>query len=106
MVTIKELMEKAMSKSKTIKDINDKYDYDDERPKGMGDSPKVACGQDGTYNELQYIYDTYLQAEINDGTITKQEAIDALDSACSKLSNPRARKGFYAHLEKQLGIKI
>lgn len=106
MVTIKELMEKARSKPTTIKDINDKYDYDNERPEGNGDSPKVACGQDGTYNELQYIYDTYLKPKIDDRTITKQQAINALDSACSKLSNPRARKEFYIHLEKQLGIEI
>ncbi|OLO12795.1 hypothetical protein BTW10_04635 [Chromohalobacter japonicus] len=95
-----------MSKPTSVRDINDKYDYEDEYPKGEGDSPKVACGQDGTYNELRYIYDTYLKPEVERNTITNQQAIDALDSACSSLSNPRSREDFYAHLEKELGIEI
>lgn len=91
---------------RSIKEINDKYDYDDEYPQGKGDSEQVACGQNGTYNELQYIYDKYLKPEIGKKNITKQEAIDALDSACSSLSNPRDRKDFYKHLEEKLGITI
>ena len=95
-----------MSVISSIKDINDKYDYEDEYPQGKGDSPKVACGQNGTYNELQNIYDKYLKPEIDKGTISKQEALDALDSACSSLESPRDRSDFYEHLEEKLGIKI
>lgn len=90
----------------SIKDINDKYDYEDEYPQGEGDSQKVACGQNGTYNEIQHIYNTYLKPEIDKKAITKQQALDALDSACSSLENPRDRKKFYAHLERCLDIKI
>ncbi|WBA12611.1 hypothetical protein [Salinivibrio kushneri] len=90
----------------SIKEINDKYDYDDEYPQGEGESEQVACGQNGTYNELQYIYDNYLKPEIDKKKITKQDAIDALDSACSSLSNPRDREDFYNHLETELGITI
>ena len=106
MVPIKELVEKSMSKLTSIKDINDKYDYDDEYPEGEGDSSKVACGQDGTYNELRYIYDTYLKPEVERNSITAQQAIDALDSACSSLSNPRSREDFYAYLKQELGVEI
>lgn len=106
MTRIKEIFEKYTPKPTSIRDINDKYDYKDEHPKGEGDSEKVACGQNGTYNEIRYIYDTYLEPEVERNTITKQEAIDALDSACSALSNPRSRKDFYAYLEKKLNIEI
>ncbi|QUI62501.1 hypothetical protein GSF04_08220 [Pseudoalteromonas sp. A22] len=96
----------AALKPKTIKDINNKYDYKDEYPQGEGDSDNVACGQDGSYNELQYIYNTYLKPEVTSGNITEKDAIEALDSACSSLNNPRKREDFYSHLEDKLGIQI
>lgn len=91
---------------KTIQDINVQFDYEDGHPHGVGDSPQVACGQSGSYNELQYIYDTYLKKFVDSGSITEQQAIQALCSACHDLSNPRTREEFYKHLEDELGIKI
>lgn len=91
---------------KSIQDINDKYDYDDENPQGKGDSEQVACGQNGSYNELQYIYNNHLKPWVDDGSITEQDAINALDSACSSLGNPRDRDEFYKHLESELDIEI
>ncbi len=100
------ILNEILNKPKSIKDINDKYDYEDDHPQGEGDSPKVSCGQNGSYNELSYIYKTYLAPKVAEYKISKQQAIDALDSACSSLENPRDRKKFYKHLESQLGIKI
>ena len=61
MVSLTKYFDKTMS----IKDINDKYDYVDEHPQGEGDSLFVSCGQNGTYNELQYIYNNYLKPKVN-----------------------------------------
>lgn len=91
---------------RSIKDINDKFDYVDEKPKGEGDSPLVACGQSESYNELQYIYDTKLEKHVRRGAITEQQALSALCSACFDLPNPRAREEFYRHLTRELGVEI
>ncbi|SDX79893.1 hypothetical protein SAMN05444064_1572 [Pseudomonas syringae] len=45
----------------SIADINAKYQYDDRVSGGNGDGDLVSCGQHGTYNELSYIYTTYLK---------------------------------------------
>ena len=100
------LLKELLNMPKSIKDINDLYNYKDEHPQGEGDSELVACGQDGTYNELWYIYDTHLKPSIDEGKITEQQAINALGTACKSLANPRLRTDFYHHLEKKLGIKI
>ena len=91
---------------KTIQDINDKYDYDDTENGGSNDASLVSCGQCENYNELQYIYDSKLKPHVAAGNFTKQEAIDALDDACKKLSNPRSRVKFYKHLSDKLGVLI
>ncbi|MEN5136993.1 MULTISPECIES: hypothetical protein [unclassified Pseudomonas] len=89
----------------TIKEINDKYVYDDKVPGGKGDGEKVSCGQHGTYNELSYIYTQLLKPLIDDESITKDDALDALDKAC-KLPQPRMREDFYDKLEEILGVSI
>jgi hypothetical protein len=90
----------------SIKDINDQFDYDDEKPRGKGDSELVACGQDGSYNELQYIYDSKLKPHVDAGDITEDQAIKALCSACHELKNPRTRKKFYEYLSTFLSVEI
>lgn len=91
---------------KSIKDINDLYDYKDEHPQGKKDSQFVACGQCNGYNELQYIYDEKLESHISKGTINKAEAIKALSECCAELKNPRNREDFYRRLSQKLLIMI
>lgn len=91
---------------KTIKNINDQYDYKDEVPQGKGDALKVSCGQSNNYNELQYIYDEKLNIPIILGHITEDEAMKALCEACKTLPNPRSREDFYDFLSDKLGIDI
>ncbi|MCM2131962.1 hypothetical protein [Larsenimonas rhizosphaerae] len=95
-----------MVKVSSIKDINDQYDYKDEMPNGEGDSELVACGQNGNYNELSYIYKEKLESEVKSGAITEQAALDALNKACANVKNPRSREDFYSYLEQELGITI
>lgn len=90
----------------SIQGINNQYSYRDENPGGKKDSTRVSCGQDGSYNELQYIYDTYLAPKIASSSFTHQQALDALNSACFNMSSPRDRKDFYKHLETYLGKTI
>ncbi|WP_192564503.1 hypothetical protein [Pseudomonas gozinkensis] len=89
----------------SIKEINDKFSYDDKVSGGEGDGVKVSCGQHGSYNELSYIYTTLLQPLIDKKKITKQEALDALDEACD-LPQPRMREAYYDKLEELLGVAI
>ncbi|MGB3383950.1 MAG: hypothetical protein WBA64_04675 [Marinomonas sp.] len=96
----------ALPLVKTIRDINDKFSYTDENPGGKRDDSLVSCGQNGSYNELQYIYDTYLAPKIASNKFTKQKALDALNSACVILDSPRARTSFYAYLEAYLDEDI
>lgn len=93
---------------KTIDQINDQYKYKDEKPRGSGDGPLVACGQDekSGYNEIDYIFKNILQKHIDNKETTEEKAIDALCLACANLKNPRRRTDFYAYLEKELDIKI
>lgn len=97
---------KALKTPTSIKDINDKYDYEDTKDGGKKDSALVSCGQCGDYNELQYIYDEKLEPLIKSKDITKDEAIKALNACCSELKNPRKRKDFYDLLGKKLNVEI
>lgn len=97
---------KKCSDVESIEDINNQFDYIDERPNGPGDNPKVACGQDNGYNELEYIFTEYLEPFIEAGEITNQQALDALCYACHELPNPRDRKDFYQYLSDLLDIPI
>lgn len=91
---------------KSIKDITKQYDYEDKAPRGKGDKKKVACGQDGSYNELQNIYDKILKRHVDSGDITKEEALEALCLCCAELDTPRDRDEYYACLTEKLGIDI
>lgn len=104
---LRELMNKINEASpKSIKDINDLYDYKDEHPQGKKDSIFVACGQCNEYNELQYIYDEKLEPHISKGIIKKDEAIKALSECCAELKNPRNREDFYRKLSQKLLVMI
>lgn len=105
---LRELIKEAKlcSEVETIEEINSQYDYEDEKPKGKGDSQKVACGQNGDYNELEYIYETKLQRFVTLKVITEKEAVRALCEACKEIKNPRSRQDFYEFLEKKLGITL
>ncbi|MEL0614008.1 hypothetical protein [Marinomonas arenicola] len=96
----------ALPLVKTIRDINDKFSYTDENPGGKRDDSLVSCGQNGSYNELQYIYDTYLAPKVALNKFTKQEALNALNSACFDISSPRTRTRFYTYIETYLGETI
>lgn len=90
----------------SIQDINDQYDYTDKNPGGAGDKMWVSCGQDGSYNELQEIYDTHMKAKVNIGFFTEQEALNALNSACFNIKGNRARKEFYKYINDYLGHTV
>lgn len=90
---------------KSIQEINDRFKYVDDATGGKNDGKLVACGQQGGYNELSYIYTTYLKPLVAARKITEQEALDALDKACD-MKPPRNRSDYYAKLESLLGVKI
>ena len=111
MSLIKEIAEKSKciekcKKTKTIEDITDQYDYEDVSPRGEGDGSLVSCGQDETYNELEYIYNKKLKDEVDSKNITHSEAINALCICCCELKSPRSRKKYYACLSQKLNIVI
>lgn len=91
---------------RTIQDINDQYNYKDEFPGGKADRSLVACGQCENYNELQYIYKTYLQPYVDKDLFTQQKAINALDKACAQVKSPRKRQDFYDFLSEELNISF
>ena len=92
--------------AKTIQDINKQYSYKDENPGGKGDDSLVSCARCEEYNELKYIYDKKLQPFIEDGELTKQEAITALEETCKELKNPTNRADFYKKLSDKLSVEI
>jgi hypothetical protein len=97
----KVLIQKNIDAVNKITDINDHFNYKDDHPKGPYDGPRVSCGQNDGYNELVYIYDTYLRDKVNKN-FSQKNALEALASACFNLKNPRARTDFYNHVEEQL----
>ena len=97
---------KECSDVTSIKDINLQYDYEDKIPQGKNDSPLVSCGQEGSYNELQYIYDEKLKSFVESGEITEKKAINALCLVCRDLKHPRERTVFYRLLQIELGINF
>jgi hypothetical protein len=87
----------------SIEDINNYFDYKDDKPNGRYDGPRVSCGQNGNYNELEYIYNKYLAPFIKaDPNTTKKKALEAMCKACFDLTNPRSRSDFYRYIEKEL----
>ncbi|GEM_PF-3724582 len=98
-------MEEEKMAVSSIADINAKFHYDDKVAGGNGDGALVSCGQHGTYNELSYIYTTYLKPLVVKGTITEAAALNAIDQACS-LPSPRQRDAFYKKVEESLGRKV
>lgn len=91
---------------KTIKDINDQYTYEDKTPNGKRDHSLVSCGQEGSYNELKYIYENILKRYCDLGAFTKDEALEAMCETCSELESPRSREKFYEVLSNKLDIAI
>ncbi|KDN94656.1 hypothetical protein [Hydrogenovibrio marinus] len=92
----------------TIKGINDQFNYEDEKGDDKEkDRPWVACGQAKNYNELAYIYDTYLKPYIEKGTFSEEKAIRALCETCHEMGKKRkSRVRFYKKLSDKLGVKI
>jgi hypothetical protein len=89
---------------KSIADITKKYPYKDEFPNGKGDPDLVACGQ---LHELEYIWKNYILKHIENGTFTRQEALDAMDKCCAeRRGNKRDRESYYLCLSQLLGVKI
>jgi len=91
---------------KSIQDITNQREYVDEIPMGKKDKALVACGQDDSYNELSYIYTTYLEPLIAKSTLNESEALKALCETCNELPHPRKRSDYYKMVEKKLGIDI
>lgn len=100
------LINKLLERPESIKEINDKYDYEDVYFAKNGDAAVVSCGQNGSYNELSYIYTTHLLPKVEAGIISKQAAIDALDAACATIEVPRKREDFYQFLSEELDVDI
>jgi hypothetical protein len=96
--------EKACSKVKTIEDVTNLWDYDDENGKGSGDAEQVSCGQDkksSGYSELQDKFDKYF-----DG-IAKEKWISKLMCQCCKKLKPTGKEKvswlkFYKCLESKV----
>lgn len=93
-------------KPTSVEDINSQYDYEDTKGGGKRDASLVSCGQCTNYNELQYIYDEKLEPFIKSKTITKDQALSALNNCCAELTNPRKRVDFYKLLSGKLGVVI
>ena len=104
---VDEILAKLLKATPTsIKEINDKYEYEDTKGGGKRDASLVSCGQCGDYNELQYIYDTKLKPLVNRFKITEKQALIALEACCSELKNPRKREDFYELLGEKLNLEI
>jgi hypothetical protein len=112
MTSFRDLLKEGENQKKiqavtSIKDINDYFEYDDKTRGGKGDSPLVSCGQNGTYNELEYIYDTYLALFVaTDKDTSKEKVLQAMCKACFDLTNPRSRSDFYNYIEKELDCDL
>ncbi|NBA98561.1 hypothetical protein GUY40_27155 [Pseudomonas sp. R5(2019)] len=91
---------------KSIEDINNLYDYQDEHPRGKKDSLFVACGQCEGCNDLQHIYDEKLAPHVSKGIIKKADAIKALAACCAELNAPRNREDFYRKLSQKLLVMV
>lgn len=91
-----------------VSDVTDQFKYDDISNEHRGkDAPLVSCGQDGTYNELKYIYDNHLLPYVVEGVLTKEQAIKGLCVVCHDYDSPRRdRKIFYRLLSIELGVGI
>ncbi|WP_075184682.1 hypothetical protein [Teredinibacter haidensis] len=85
------------SSVESITDINNQFEYEDNYPQGSGDPPLVSCGQNGNYNELEYIYKTKLKGFVDDpnSPVTEKKAYEALCLTCHELDSPRSRDKFY-----------
>lgn len=110
MVKFKEFAEKGEKKVdceniKEIQDINKQYDYEDKIP-GDKRNQYIACGQDGSYNELKNIYEKWLEPEIDKKKFTKEKAIKALCETCAEMDSPRPSRKFKDRLGKKLNINI
>lgn len=100
-------MEKDCSNVKTIKDVNDLWEYEDKRALGLGDSSKVSCGQSllgSGYSELKDKYDKYY-SDYDESEIAK-----AMCECCNELKEGRDLRAalgydeweaFYACMEKK-----
>lgn len=91
-----------------VSDVTDKFKYDDISNEHRGkDAQLVSCGQDGTYNELEYIYDNHLLPYVAEGELTKEQAIKGLCEVCHGYdSTRRDRRKFYRLLSIELGVKV
>lgn len=94
----------------TIKDINDKFDYEDKRGGGgTREWDLISCGQDGStngYNELEHFYNTYLANKI-EGLAQQSVAMNALCECCHEIPHQnRTHDVFKECVGQKLGIKI
>lgn len=90
----------------SIRDINAKFSTENIDGSTERDQHLVSCGVSDNYNELEYIYDTYLKPRITLGLFTHQEALDALSKGCFDLSEFRERRAFYEFIERELNTGI
>jgi hypothetical protein len=91
-----------------VTDITKQFEYEDiSGEHRKEDGQLVSCGQDGSYNELKYIYDAHLSFYVECEDITEEDAIKALCEVCHMFdTNSRDRKDFYKKLSKKLDVAI
>lgn len=91
-----------------ITDVTNQFGYEDISGEHRTmDSQLVSCGQDGSYNELKYIYDQHLSVYVEDGDITKEQAIKGLCEVCHMFESERRERGeFYKKLSEVLGVQV
>ena len=87
-------------------DITDHYNYKDNN----GDDKKqdgkfVSCGQDGSYNEVKYIYDK-IRSNFRGLLLSEAKILTAICECCRELDNPRKRGEFYTLLNDKLGTTL
>ncbi|QBZ82174.1 hypothetical protein GHNINEIG_00198 [Hydrogenovibrio crunogenus] len=91
-----------------ITDVTDQFHYEDISNEHRDeDSQLVSCGQDDSYNELKYIYNQHLSVYVEEGDITKEQAIKALCEVCHMFdSERRNRDEFYHKLSRLLEVEV
>ncbi|MGE4503502.1 MAG: hypothetical protein AB7D03_11565 [Thiomicrospira sp.] len=91
-----------------VTDVTDQFIYDDISNEHRAiDSSLVSCGQDASYNELKYIYDTHLSYYVANGSLTEEQAAKGLCRVCHDYNSPRRdRTRFYRLLSTELGVEI
>jgi hypothetical protein len=82
------------SEVSSIQDVNNQYDYTDTHSGGRGDSSKVSCGQNDSYNELRDKYNKHYSG-------AQEEDIAEAMCKCCKTTSGKTWDEFYKCMENE-----